>query len=1315
MTNRGWLWIPLALLAVSCVETQPPVDRVQPNVTRKTDLLGGEWYLHQTVVDTPYTADFTFVGETGTLERIVFEVQEDFLVARRAYENVAGADGEGVNGTTDTAGAPVAMYAIESHFDIRYQYNTVTGERLNVIEENSTDRPWHEREYMRVDWSQNLVSNPNFLMLARYFNGLEMEPVQWFVQDEDDPNAPVFVREDPADEASRIQYMDITNKMFVRPTTTNIPGLGPLPSCFLFQVLDGDPVDCAAAEVTYRSSFLRVDETRDYQPMVYTGDRMDRFGYFVTERPGYDEAYGLVEPARYRFANRHNLWQQSHLRDDEGEYFRCTADADCEDGRGSVCDLDLGRAHRWVSEDGQVEGACTIPFRDREIRPVVYHLTENFPADMLPEMDLLQAEWNEAFVGTIDSLRENECRRFGGGDCAAERGRDPQAFYVCQSPVPEGAPEACGEPGTIARIGDLRFSLIGYVNEPHRSSPLGYGPSHPDPETGEIIAGTAYLYGAGLETLTAYGRDIVRLLNGDLREDEIADGAHVRDWIERQNRTEGADGASRAGHVIDIDGDDAERFGSAMDFSWAHGHAHGHAHGAPANPADLIARVDQSFENLGASGAFGNGTDANAVLERLRGTEIERMMTNRDMRAMAGVDPDLPVDDAVIDAASPLRGMSLQQRQALERARTRLQIGAGIDWGEFADEGLLGLARAIQRAGSDGVITWNGVDYDIRGEGGRPDYEAVRDMLRHPIISGLALHEVGHSVGLRHNFSGSVDSLNYDRRYWELRDDGSMRPRAWDPLTETEIDGRIHEYQYSTVMDYGHNFVVTDAHGLGHYDHAAIKMGYGDLIEVFESVPDQDEAAWFAFIQNAGWPVPITLETAFGGRMSAYPYTEVPGIYGGVENLENRVDVPYESLTNNALLTRSGIDFASEDPEGRAVVPYRFCSDEQADLSPGCYRYDAGADAYESVQSVIDSYWNYYIFNNFRRGRIGFDVNGTANRIYGRYFNKLQRANQVYALYRGVFQDAFGDSDGYEEFWTNERGMGGYTLAVSAAYQTFLRVITSPEPGNYQLATRPDGEQAMMPGGGGLIGTGANVDAFDGRYLETTWDFDAGYFWFDQLERVGYFYDKILAIQALTDPTTYFLGRDTDADIRRYQLNFANTFGPSMSRFFGGVLGEDWHAIAPRAEGGALRYPDAVEIAQGDMPGTPLAPNASFSIQLYAAVYGMSMIPQTYDQDFLNRSRIWVRGSAEEIEVDPTLPLTEYTDPSSGLTYVAVSYPDELGVEHGVGAQLLNRAHALRVRADAGNLAAEAELSSFIDNLDLMRRLTWQLGFGAQP
>lgn len=1343
MMNRTWLLLPILVIggAVVGCDVQPAVNRVQPNVTRKADIRGGEWYFLSTVVDTPFAADFTFVGEQGTLERIEWEIQEDFLVARRSYETVAGADPEGINGSTDSAGAVVATYKILSHFDIKHDYNPVTGERLNVIVENTTDRPWHERDYMRVDWSTNMVQDPNFMMLARYFNALEMEPVSWYVQDEDDPNAPRFVRaeaaegEDPED--APLEYMEITNKMFVSPTTINYPGLGPIPACFLLQVLDGNPVDCAPSEITVRNSFLRVDPDHDYQPQLYTGDRMDRFGYFVTERPGYDEAYGLVEPLRYRFANRHNLWAESYKRNDDGEYITCTENSQCDDGRGSYCDLDWGRTRRLVV-NGRIQGACTIPYRDREIRPVVYHMTANWPEDLIPEAKLVASEYSKAFGEVVASLRENECLANGGSNCEAERTREAQdsLFHVCPSPVPADAPEVCGPEGTVARIGDLRFSLLAYVNEPHRASPLGYGPSAADPLTGEIIAGNAFIYGAGLETVSTFGRDIVRLLNGDITEADIAEGAPVEEWVARlTNEMSGRSTRTAHNHVVQVDGHDLDRINAAMDFSWARSGQRPRESAAPISPAQAVERVNAARRRLASAGAFGDGINrGDAALARLRGTDIEAWMTSPEMLAMAGIDPGTPIDDEVLAAASPLRAMGIQNMIERLRLRDRVQQHQGVDWGEFADEGLLGLAREITRKAANGEpMTWQGVDYHFANEDGSIDYDAVRTMLRHPIMSGLLLHEVGHTVGLRHNFSGSYDALNYHPKYWELRNDGNMQPRMFDPLTDAEIDGRIYEYSYSTVMDYGHNFVVSDAHGLGHYDYAALKMGYGDLIEVFEEVGDELGAHWVAFIQSAGWPVNLKIDTFIpSSSPGSHPYTDWPQLLGGIENMQRRVDVPYTSLTNSPVLRRQvGLDAVLTDPDGRLAVPYRFCSDEQADLSPGCYRYDAGADPYESVQSVIDSYWNYYIFNNFRRGRLGFDVGSTANRIYGRYFEKLQRANQVYALYRPIFEELFADifpasrlEQINREFFARDGGMGSYTAAVGASYQALTRVVAAPEPGDYATFTRGDGTQALLPAGFDDP-VAASVDGFDGRFLETTWNFDAGYFWFDQLERVGYFYDKVLALIALADPTTYFLGRDTDSDIRRYQLNFASTFGPSVTRFFGGILGEDWATFAPRANGGVLVYPDPLQIEQGnlgDEPGltAPIAPNASFSIQLYAAVYGMAYIPETYDQDFLNHSRIWVRGGAEEIQIDPSLDLVEYTDPDSGLTYVAVSYPvadpddPSIVVEHGVGALLIQRANTLAARA-ATDPTAKAELRAFIDNIDLVRRLTWQLGFGAQP
>lgn len=1289
-----------AISVPGCFEPRPAVNQVQPNVIEKS-VFAGEWYYQQTVIDTPYSAGFTFVGEQGRLERIRWEIQEDFLIARRSYEFIAGSEPTGITGVAED-NAVVAAYRISSHFDIRRAYNPVTGEEQNLITENSTDRPWYERRFMRVEWETNLANATDLFAIARVLDGVTAEPVAYYVQDPNDENRPRFEANADGD----VHYMDIVNRLFVQPATAEIPGYGRIPSCYL---LYQSHLDCAASEITVRNSFLRVDPSRDYEPQLYTGDRMERFGYFITERAGYDEHYGVIEGARHRYANRHNLWMSSHKRDAEGNVVSCHADADCADGRGSLCDLDYGRARRSFDAAGLV-GACTIPYRDREVRPVVYYTTESFPDDLVPDAQHLAESWNEAFVETVGSLRALECEANGGTDCDAERTRTTQVYAICGSPVVEGDPEICGPVGTTARPGDLRYSILGYVSEPHLSSPLGYGPSSADPTTGEIIMANAFVYGAAMETIASFGRDIVRLLNGDVTGDEISEGLTVDEWLARLETGAAAEtsGEHGHGHAIPVDGTDAERINAAMHFErFAR---EGTPLAPPTTLEEAMDRMDAAETRLWNDGAFGRGDErGDARLSQLEGTDLERMMTTREMRLAAGIDPERAVDDDILAAASPLRGMNPRRRDGLTELRNQLQAESCILDAEFTDQGLLGLARAVAAAAEgDGTMEWYGETYTLVDGAGNLDYELVRTMMRHPIFEAVTSHEVGHTLGLRHNFSGSYDALNYLPEYWRLRNDGSVAPRAWDPVTTAEVDGRIHENQYSTVMDYGVNFVVTDANGVSNYDHAAIAMGYGDLVQVFDDAADPDEVAWWNFINSAGWPVPLELSSFTGGRPSAHEYTDWLEVVGDADAISQRSLVPYTSLVPNRALRSVGINDPMQSADGRPAVPFMFCSDEQADLNPDCLRYDQGSDPYETVQSVADSYWYYYIFTNFRRQRLGFSPQAVATRVHDRYFEKFARANQIYALYRPLLDDIFGGQADYDTFWTRQDGMGAYTLAVGVAMNTLTRVITAPEPGEYANTTRPDGTTALVRTGAGGPLTPNTIGVFDGRFMETTWDFDAGYFWFDQLDRVGYFYDKIAAIEVIVDPTTYFLGRDTDVDIRRYQLSFATTFPDATDSLFRGLLGEDWGTVAPRFGTDGLVWPDPLQLEEGSMAGTPVDPAVGFSLQLYAAVFGMSYIPQTYDEHFLQSSRIWLRGGAEEVEIPPSFDTIEFTDPETGFTYVALSYVVG-GRETGVGAQLLEHAQTLETRG------ATRELDRFIDNLNLVRRLSWLFGFGVQP
>ncbi len=1285
-----------------CGDPQAPVNRVQPYALEKS-MFAGEWYMQQTVIDTPYSVGFTFVGEQGELERIRWEIQEDYLIARRSYEFIAGSEPTGINGTTE-AGAAIAMYRISSHFDVRRQYNPVTGEELNVIEENTTDRPWYERRFMRVDWSTNLVAETDLFALHRIIDGVSAEPVAYYVQDPEDPNAPRFER----DATNAVNYIDIVNQLFVRPESVHFEGFGDIPVCFLYY---HDHLDCTASQITIRNSFLRVDpaEEAQYQPLVYTGDRMEHFGYFNTLRAGYDEQYGVVEGARFHFVNRHNLWQDSHRTNADGTLVPCTADDQCGGG-GSLCDLDFARAHRTLDTNGHLSGACTIPYRDREVRPIVYYTSSNFPEDLVPDAAAFTADWNSAFVDTVGSLREIECNTYGGTDCAAQRTREDaqHMFILCPSPVPEGADPACGPAGTEARPGDLRYSLVGWVNEPFLASPLGYGPSSADPITGEIIMGNAFIYGAGVETLESFARDIIRLLNGDVSETDIENGTVVQDWLDRQDASAAAHDTSptSSSHAVPIDPAHLEEITDGMDFSWARDVRTDAQRVPPQTLPQLLDAQRSSHARLYEAGAFGSPLRS-ARATSLYGSEIERALTTPEMLMAAGLDPSTQVSEDVLERASPLRGMSANHLAQLRQLRDQIQQHGCMLDAEFAEDGVLGLARAIvDAAHGSHTIEWYGVAYRISDDAGNIDYELVRTMLRHPIFEAVTAHEVGHTIGLRHNFSGSYDALNYMPTYWTLRNDGTMAPRLWDPESPAETAGRIREYQYSTVMDYGQNFISTDSQHIGHYDRAAIKMGYGDLVEVFADAAMPNDVAFWAAIQQYGWSIGLRESTFTTGVPTAYEYTDWPTVLGGIDSIQNRVDVPYTSLGQNAYLRSQDIDLPLADRQGRIAVPYMFCSDEQADLGPDCLRYDAGADPYETLQSIADTYWNYYPFTNFRRQRIGFEPESVVSRVHDRWFEKLQNGNSIYALDRSFYEDIFGSTIP-ASFWTGQHGMGAWTAAVATSYGLLTRVVTAPTPDTYARRITADGTEVWSTGGSGA-GT-HRINAFDGRYIDTTWNFDDGYYWFDQIQRVGYFYDKVVALEVLTDPETHFIGRDTDADIRRYQINFGSTFGPAMTSFFRGTMGEDWATIGPRFDGGfEVVYPTPAELAAGGPGGTPIDPGVGFSIELYATVLGMAYIPQTYDQDFLNRSRIWVEGASEGVVIAPGHTVIDFVDDVSGLTYHAVSYPAG-GRETGVGAQML--LHAQRLQTRGGG----QPLRRFIDNIDIVRRLTALLGAGAQP
>ena len=135
MTRRtSWSFFALVALAAfvgACAQDVGDIDRTQPNKLEKS-WFEGEWYMLHTVVDVNATAVASFVGSQDDLERVVWDIREGELIARRVHEDIIGLDTAdlGVEGQLgEFSGSAAAIFPITGHFDVQRQYSSVDAGR----------------------------------------------------------------------------------------------------------------------------------------------------------------------------------------------------------------------------------------------------------------------------------------------------------------------------------------------------------------------------------------------------------------------------------------------------------------------------------------------------------------------------------------------------------------------------------------------------------------------------------------------------------------------------------------------------------------------------------------------------------------------------------------------------------------------------------------------------------------------------------------------------------------------------------------------------------------------------------------------------------------------------------------------------------------------------------------------------------------------------------------------------------------------------------------------------------------------------------
>jgi hypothetical protein len=259
--------------------------------------------------------------------------------------------------------------------------------------------------------------------------------------------------------------------------------------------------------------------------------------------------------------------------------------------------------------------------------------------------------------------------------------------------------------------------------------------------------------------------------------------------------------------------------------------------------------------------------------------------------------------------------------------------------------------------------------------------------------------------------------------------------------------------------------------------------------------------------------------------------------------------------------------------------------------------------------------------------------------------------------------------------------------------------ITMPEVGAHSSQPQNDGTTLVAPN---VLGQGFNVPVNIGRAVTSTWNNDAGFWWYEQFQRAGSYYDKVMSLEAFSDPDLYLLNRTSSGDVRQYEVGFYQMFPEQTLRFYGGLLAEDNQDFAPivdtRTSGNpiARTHLATINLPMGtganqngrliDASHVPIDPQDHFTIQLWAVSNALAMIPTSFDQSFTSYTALWLDGTADaRVVQNPDVNTVTFVNPWTHETYRALHFGTAAG-EPGaaVGASALIHASTGAVATEAG-------------------------------
>ncbi len=1403
----------------SCVSKPGLINRVQTNLVDKS-IFAGEWWYSSTAIDVSYdeaaifnsaSAFAPFEGSMSTdygldfnrggpyvlgsptysfpIARIRWVIDENYLFAYRSYELVQGGSAGGRS--PDYRGEPLAVFKILDHVDVRRDYNALTGETTNVTVENTTDRKWYERQFMRVDWSENLITDfvANDAQANQLFTTFKREPVSFFVQEGapgyPESYQPQFVRlrndpsyrfskEWPADQGDTVHYMSFVTKEVWSPEDTCLTSGG----------------TCASASVTMRNSFLRVPPDHQYAVSSMSNPEFDHFGIFRSHQVTYarggtdvstlhefctDDSQcgdgGACDTERNIcvggltadkgetdflsfYMSRQNLYEQSL---DESR--SCVADWEC-DGRHESCDDVQDDAKRAACEkalrakSGSVcdpaAQKCTIPLRERTPRPIEYRLSPHFPPYLVRQAFAAVAEWNEALMRGERAVRgrlpidqvdctpdqekaqEDPSQVLGDGLCTVNLSRDagvrcqkdnPAEFCYCGSPEDQGgtcyraydpfeSPEAAKDRGVpnpydcyvqgpddvahpadyaeydpakaygykfvgseclltlkanscdlqpsakCQELGDLRYQFLTHVQ--HGGVTFG-GVTQPlsDPTTGELIVSNASAAAESIESIGTTASQFFPVLRGETPEDQYFSGETLRGYYARLGRVvqpvsvaaSGSDGFS----VTDRSRPSSSQIDVLKDLS--------------ARMQQLEPKMEQLHGQDGRTAIFSDR------LQSLSGTDIAARI-------------DAVIDADVAPQAAALTGQPASSSSSASASASSSSSPAPISYvqhtplDQVLKENTRRQVMATRNMDDFSASLYNSQYWQYWADAfkGYSNAEASLRM-QQLYFQNVMAHEMGHALGLRHNFAGSLDRNNYHDAYFSIARDlplpayldyddpanggngdgavtGAEAQRWADDLRsvrQQRLQRGAGNVMTASIMDYEGD--LSNFSGIGRYDAAAAMFSYFGKVEAYDT-PDPSVDPQLS--SSATEPTSLQgIDFADSYRRDLWTY------YRGGDSCSSDADCPgsagrettiFQPITQRCVSNprapntsgdcggggcvcssffddfqayRSAAAYrSSSSPPEYAPVDYLYCHDNRINDLSWCTQFDAG----ESFQEVVDHYrlsWlQRYPQAYFRNYRASGPSRGAS------------QSNVVSAV--KIYQHLFFRYNYEGAAFRNSTGALGYAdqLFASADVMNWLgELISAPDVGSYDYDAT-DGTYHQVSTDPSQAGADLSLGPGQGFYLWSA--YQTGQNGFSRLERAGTFLDKLLAIEALAR-RDWGLSYTID---ERYYINFYDLFDKEIIDLFGGLILGNPKAYAPRVTFDGSGQPITHYLSfyrsadrgsnEETYPDPPIDGSNTEVLRDAAAIQALAEFPIFYDTSFEQRLLVFRSGSGDGYKIPTT-------------------------------------------------------------------------------